>query len=320
MKLDWDILLNDNSTHFPKTLFFEESTAARFRYGINTELQYCLFFRLPPDIRDTPAEPVTMANISLAEEIIEGHPTLILTLLNDNSKNLFSDLIISLVSQTSKVEDRLIKAAFIRLCNEWFELFDPLASGLNRQELQGIFAELCFLRYLLTESGSSADHILSSWKGPFGKGHDFELGEHLFEVKSIAENNPLVHISSEYQLDYLAGQHLFLVVYTFSSLPTGGITIDDIVQEITGILLSRTRINMTLFWTALCKTGLSSANLSDYDGHIFSIKSLSSYTCQPDDFPSVKRTNLPDAVRNVKYEIALSGLTLYEIDDITAYI
>src|ERR1044072_1982871 len=134
---------------FPRTLFFEAPNTERFRYGINEQLQYCLFFRFPAATDMRPAEPQIMASLSLTEEIVEGHPTLILTLLNDTLKPLFTDLIVSLVDKTVHEAAHISKAGFLSLCNEWFELFDPSSTALSRYELQGIVAELYFLKFLL---------------------------------------------------------------------------------------------------------------------------------------------------------------------------
>lgn len=320
MKLDWDKLLTDPGHQFPKTLYFEDSTASRFRYGIDEQLQFCLFFRFPLAQRSRLVEPVAMANITLAEQTIEGKPALVLTLINEGSKNLFGDLILSLVSQTADIEDQFIKDKFIQLCNEWFGLFDPLTGRLHKTDLQAIFAELYFLEYLLASSQFTVNEVLNSWKGPFGKSHDFVLGENLFEIKSIVESISLVHISSEYQLDYLNGENLFLLVYAFVSVPVDGMIIRELVDKVAVLLRSYTGVNMNLFWTALGKAGLTSNNLADYDDFKFRIKNLKIYNCISEDFPSLKRSLLPDAVRNVKYELALSSIKRFEIDDISAYI
>lgn len=319
MQLQWDILYKDNST-FPRLLQFGEFADDRFRYGINDQIQHCLYFHFPLMSNNWPIEPIKMANLSFEESLINGKSTLILTLLNDNLKNQFSDLILSIVSQTRVVDDKSAKLQFIALCNEWFEMFDPLPIQLNRFELQGIFAELIFLRYLLKQSDLMFNSVLESWKGPFGKGNDFELGEQLFEIKSIIEGLPLVKISSEFQLDYLNGQKLHLVVYKFFSKPKEGTTISFLVNEIADILRSQIGTRMNLFWTALSKTGLSGNNIHEFDNQLFQLQGQLYYNCNSIDFPSLRRSLLPEAIRNIKYEIALSGIEHFKLTDLKPFI
>lgn len=319
MKLNWEILLKD-SGRFPRTLFFEIQGTEKFRYGVNELLQHCLYFQFPPTTNTRPLDPLIMTNLSLVEEIVEGNPTLVLTLLNESSKNLFSDLIISLVDQSKNETSNSAKARFISLCNEWFELFDPLFSTLNRLELQCIAAELSFLRFLLENSSSPYNYILSAWKGPFGKAHDFELANNHFEIKSKTENFPNVHISSEYQLDFFSDEQLLLVVYEFNIDYSNGFTIHALIQDIVLILRSNTGTSMKLFWAALSKAGLKESEIEQYNSYTFNISKVSYYTCNNEVFPSLRSSRLPEAIRNLKYDLNLNQIQDYLIYDITPFI
>lgn len=322
MELRWDILINDDS-RFPRLLYFGEFKDERFRYGVNEELQYCLYFNFESKPGNIPVETLRMANITLEEKIENGIPALILTLQNDSEtvRNLFNDLIVSIVNQTRNVSASSAKSAFITLCNEWFELFDPLSGQLTREDLQGIFAEVRFLKYLLQSSKFTPNEILSSWKGPFGKGHDFELGDNHFEIKSVSEAKPVVSISSEYQLDYLEGQKLFLGVCQFSKANPDAISLSQEISEITGFLRSVTGSNLQIFWTALSKTGLNNSNIHNYDDYTFYVNTISWYNCTATDFPSICRSDgLSDAIRSVRYDLALSNIQIFLTPDITPFI
>jgi hypothetical protein len=319
MKLHWDIVLNDDS-RFPRLLFFGDFIDERFRYGINDQLQYCLYFNFEANGRNIPADPLIKANLSLEEKMEKGKPALVLTLLNDNAKNLFSDLIISIVSEVRLIEPSLAKAGFIALCNEWSELFEPLTGKLSKTHLQGIFAELYFLRYLLINSKIVYNDILTAWKGPFGKGHDFELGDSHFEIKGVAEFKTFVQISSEYQLEHLEGQKLFLGVLEFGSDLKMQITLTDLVSEIAGILRSVTGTIMSQFWIPLGKTGLNYSSLQEYNYYLFEVKSATFYDCTSPDFPALKRSTIIDPILNVRYDLALIGLQKFIINDITPFI
>ena len=319
MTLQWEILLKDESP-FPRLLFFSDLNDDRFRYGVNNNLQCCLYFHLNPSRVNVPIESVIKQNLSLEEKTEKGKQVLVLTLLNDYARNQFSDLILSIVSQARKFDRAVAKSGFITLCNEWFELFEPLATQLSKNDLQGIFAELTFLKNLLTHSRLPINDILSSWKGPYGKGHDFELDDHHYEIKGISEFKTSVTISSEFQLDFLDGQYLFLVVIEFANEAVNQITLTELVGEITTILRANTGTNMNLFWMALQKTGINYISLRDLDQHRFAVKNTTWYDCTDPEFPALKRSKIQDAIRSVKYELALNNLQVHEIENITPFI
>jgi hypothetical protein len=221
------------------------------------------------------------------------------------------------VSQTREIKSGSVKAGFISICNDWFDLFEPLTGQLSHSDLQGIFAELSFLKYLLANSRLPDNDILAAWKGPYGKGHDFELGENHFEIKSITEFKQTVKISSEYQLDWLEGQNLLLGVSEFGGAKSEQITIGCLVSEITTTLRAVTGIKINLFYAALNKTGLDQNALDDYNHHTFAIVSTRWYNCTQPGFPALKRSSLPDAVRDIKYEFALGSIKQYLTDELT---
>lgn len=320
MKLNWDLLLNDDA-QFPRTFFFEDAASQRFRYGINEQLQYCLYLHLPSSLINEPMEPVVLANVSLVEEVKDRQNTLVLTLLNENCKNLFGDLIVSIVTQASILEDKNVKRGFIALCNEWFDLFDASLSKLSREDVQGIFAELIFLRHLLVHSMLPYNEIVLSWTGPYGKGHDFEIADNHFEVKGIADHKHTVQVSSEYQLDFMRGQKLLLVIYSFtSSLATTGSPLSELVMEIAGLLRNKTGPGIKAFWTALRKIGVNNNNLREYDHYLFTVTGRRYFDCTSFDFPSIRRSSIPDAISNVKYQLAITDLAPHEENDLSRYL
>lgn len=319
MKLQWDILLNDDSP-FPRLLFFGEFPDERFRYGIDAQMHYCLHFYFGQASGNIPVEPQLRANISLEEKTEEGKPALVLTLLNDNARDKFSDLIVSIVDQTRNVKPASAKSAFVSLCNEWFELFEPMSGQLSLPSLQGLFAELHFLKMLLENSKHTPNDILAAWKGPFGKGHDFELGDNHFEIKSTAAFKQLVTISSEYQLDFLTGQQLLLGVFEFGEMTAAAVTLSQIIDSIAAILRAVTGSKLHTLWTALSKAGIDYKTIQQYDHHSFVIRHSAWFDCTAEGFPSIKRADLSDAVRSVKYDLALGNIREFAISDISPFI
>ncbi len=315
MRLNWELLYNDNSDFFPRMLSFEQKDNSRFRYGVNERLEHCLFFYFNPNPANSVIEPVKLANISLHEIVAGGKPALVLTLLNSNLKNLFDDLIISMVNHYISIS-AVSKKDIIALCNEWFELFEPSYNSLSTGDLQGIFAEVYFLQFLLQNSGSDVNMILQSWQGPYGTGHDFELGNNLFEVKSRKQGFSTVRISSEYQMDYLSGQNLFLVVCDFSEENGDGTSISQLILDTVSAIRTHSGANINLFWTALGRLKLGYSNLDDYNKILFSLTSANAYNCCDPVFPSIRRSGIPDSIRKVKYELALDSLPSLKLSEL----
>lgn len=315
MKPDWQILLSDTGDQYPKTLYFELEGAQSFRYGIDGTGGFCLFFTFELNERNKKIDPVELAKIKLSEELIDHKPTLVLTLLDGSLLSQFSDLILNIVSEVLIAEGNK-KSKFIQICNEWFELFEPASGFLSRQELQGIFAELAFLKHLLENSSLTFNDILLSWKGPFGKGHDFELNNNNnFEIKSTNDGVSFVHISSEFQLDGFNGQRLLLIVYRFLASPQTGISIRQLIEEIHLLLKTQVGIKMNLYWNAIAKTGLVISALETYDSQIFQINTMSVYDFSDVNAPAIKRSELSDAIRNVRYDLSLPDIGRFLLND-----
>lgn len=304
---NWEILLNDSSERFPKTLFFEPDAAQEFRYGLDAERRYCLFFTFPQRPDDRPAEPVTLDKIMLKEEIVERRACLVLTLLDSVLLSRFSELLTDIVSEvTSSLSDR--KETFLRVCNDWFELFNPAPGGLSRQDLQGIFAELSFLRELLS-GDITAGEAVAAWKGPFGSSHDFEFSsDYCFEIKSTAGLTSQVHIASEFQLDHAAGQILTLVLKRYSPRSPEGQTVRAIAEEILQQLRKGLSAHVRLFRKALARTGFDIHDPGQYDMHLFEETETMLYDCTAAGFPALRRSDLPAGVRDVSYSLTLQLL------------
>ncbi|OJV16412.1 MAG: hypothetical protein BGO21_26305 [Dyadobacter sp. 50-39] len=319
MQLFWEVLYNDGGP-FPRLLEFGEFSDSRFRYGIDEEGRHCLFFQFSQRSHNVPIDPVVKANLSLIEKGINGRQTLILALSNQKLENLFNDLIGSVVSAVRKESGGSDKLSFIAVCNDWFDLFDSLTGELSMADLRGIFGELYFLKSLLNSTRHSPEDVVSAWKGPFGKGHDFELGDKHFEIKSISEGKSIVKISSEYQLGFLGGEKLFLVVYEFHRPEESHTTLASLIDDITKILKGASVGRISGFWTALAKAGISHGNLDKYGDIGFGIKAVFVFNCSKESFPAITRTSLPDAVKNVTYDLALGGLTPFLVEDLASQI
>lgn len=312
MDLLWDSLYTDKSD-LPRVLFFEELSGGYFRYGLDKDLNRSLFFQIPDNSNICFVAPVLLANIKLEEVQIEGNEHLALILLNGDFNALFDDLIKDMVEQTKEVPIPDLKSSFVSLCSKWFEFLQPGLNALSDQQLKGLFAELSFLNYLIDNSVYSYNDILESWKGPYGKGHDFELGINHFEIKGIDEFKNVVRISSEYQLDYLSGQTLTLVVSRFTNSSIEQFTIHDIINEIFELLRSRPGTNIKLFWNALNKAGLNILKLHEFDSSKFFINSIEYYCVSTSEFPGITRNSLSDNIMSVSYELSLINLEAFKL-------
>jgi hypothetical protein len=315
MKLDWSAL-NDDISVLPRILYFEEFPDPAFRFGLDEFFRKALFFTIPLKESDISFKKTEMANVSLEQRTIEDCQNLVLTLKEDQFSDQFDDLIIDIVWQCSQTEDNGKKDFFISLCNKWFEFLQPAHVRLSSSDLKGIFGELTLLNDLLDSPDFDTNCILDSWKGPFGKGHDFELGQLHIEVKSIESSLDLIHISSEYQLDFLEGQRLVLCVMNFSNNPYSSQSVSDLVNTIITKLRSKSGVDIGKYYSALRKTGLSLNDMNQYDSDRFFVSCRYYYDSSLEGFPSIRRINLADDLLSVNYSLSTAKLEKYQLTEL----
>ena len=212
-----------------------------------------------------------------------AHKKAVLLRLNDNNFfDLFDDLILSVANHISNVSDnseypKELFSTFFK----WANFFDDCHNEMLRPNVvQGIWGELFILLQLLLKADSVLlyDDILSSWKGPYRKGHDFETDEIDIELKTKEITKQSVNISSEYQLEENHSKHLELSVLSVKSDTNNGTSLNDLFLNIKEIV-QKGNGDLSILLAALGEVKLSPSNIPKYENFKFTALELVTYSC-----------------------------------------
>lgn len=283
--------------------------------GYNDESSRCLILSLPEkNLVDIIGEHKEYISIEYFDESMH----VIIRLKNDNFYDLFNDLIISLYQRIkSIVSPGEAASQFILFYHKWSEFFtNPQSSILSLDEVKGLFGELFILRNLLDHSSAaSINEVLSSWVGPYNKGHDFVHDFFDVEVKTKITTKADVKISSEFQLDPDFDKGLYLTVVSVDLNTENSGSIRDLVAEIRDLVILKFG-DESIFLRALNQKNLTINNLKDYDNFRFEVKSIVRYDCKNDDFPKLTVKNIAPELSKLTYTLRVSSLDSFITESI----
>ena len=189
------------------------------------------------------------------------------------------------------------------------DFFSNPNKSLSDSEEQGLCGELLYLKTLIENSGQ--ENVLY-WLGPNKNKRDFVFEKNAVEVKStLNQTETSITISNENQLDNKNLDELLLVVYIMEKNPNGSINVINCANEVLS-LLTDVQYNK-IFISKLLQMNV---NINDY-------KNRNSYTCQQikkykitDDFPCLRKSNIPSVIFNVKYKLNLNSLGSFLVDEV----
>lgn len=245
-----------------------------------------------------------------------GRQRLVLALEREVDRDLFEGLCRTLASSlehaTDSASSLAVSLAHIR---RWKAFLSGKSQHLSIEEVRGLFAEIVFLTELI-DRRMSCTSAVEAWLGPERSHQDFIFGNTAVEVKSLsgAERSSL-RISSEDQLESL-NDLLFLRVYRLSSLAdaSGARSLNEIIAAVQIRLDEADAIEA--FDRKLVAHGY--APLPDYDKPRFVVSDVRNYyVC--DDFPRLMRSQLPEGVAKVAYDIKLEAIASYQCDDAAVF-
>lgn len=244
---------------------------------------------------------------------VEEEKTRVLAVILDDYKkrDVFSRLCFDLIDNTSKCDTD--EDAFLAVCmrlKKWQSLLSSRRSGLlSRSEIQGLFAELYFIKETAESFSGMLSQLINCWEGPDYLQHDFIIGDKAIEIKSLSgKDKHRVPISSEDQLQ----SHLndfFLCIYLLAetSSEKTGKSLNRLVAEIREYI-EDTEI-LEIFEHKLATAGY--LDISDYDIPYFSVTGRYEYRIKP-DFPKIVPDMLPHGVDSVKYSVNLAAIEKFK--------
>ena len=234
---------------------------------------------------------------------------LIIKLEKHVDQDLFFSLCNSLIEALAEVSDSTAGVAVtLSHIKRWKSFMaGRKANVLTAEEVRGLFSELVFLKDMVS-NGISAKTALNAWQGPEDSHHDFTYSNIAVEIKSLSgkERNSVI-ISSEDQLEML---HENLYLKTYRLVETEGInasmSLNDLVKH-TECLMNEAEDYEKLS-SKLAKAGYIELRL--YDTPRFTVAGERAYRVE-NGFPRLVRSQLPDGVARVRYEIELEKISSF---------
>jgi hypothetical protein len=215
------------------------------------------------------------------------------------------------IAERSKRGESVEAAAIIAIesLRDWALLLKRKAkTGLNRNEVIGLWGELSSLEALLAAKPSNEYQIVHGWRGPNGDQRDIGFNRNRIEIKTQLSTRSLVlKISSLDQLDE-KGDCLTVILNRIS--PSGqGISLASLILRIEERLDSN-RSAKSEFERKI--------ELAEFDPNlevckeIFALDDRVLYSVK-DNFPKLIPGNVPQGIKSAEYEISGSAISRFQI-------
>lgn len=251
-------------------------------------------------------------NVDLRRLDTTASQSLVMTLEKHVDKDLFMGLCETLIASLQPVTD---SATALSVALAHIKRWKAFLAGrksrlLSAEEIRGLFSELLFLRSLY-QNHLDERAAMEAWGGPDGAHQDFIFGNTAVEVKSLSgRERSTVRISSEDQLEALCDE-LFLMIYRLSDMPDSdrSLSLNGLVHLIERELTDVTAIEELP--KRLASYGY--VEMREYDKPEFLVTAQHAYRVA-DGFPRLVRSDLPDGVVRLGYEIELEKIVAFECD------
>lgn len=240
------------------------------------------------------------------EQRRDGRYAISFTLTDASREEVFFTLAADIIAfsqpaQTPKTSIVAVKKRY----TAWQRLLDHGRSAhLSKEAQKGLFAELLFLRKIIERGMASVDAV-AGWVGPEAADQDFVYPDGWHEVKAVGIASASVTISSLEQLA-CEGEGELVVYRIDSCAPAypGALTLRALVQGV------RSWMNDSIEALDIFEMKLADAGYLDgavYEINHFYVAHISHYQVR-EDFPRLRRADVPREVLNAIYQLDLPGL------------
>jgi len=273
----------------------------------------CLLLFIPKDII---VKLIGTNKQKLHLDYIKDKNIVIIKLFNLDYLDLFNDLILSLYSKINNISDpNLYSKELILSFYKWADFFeDKIDSKLSFDEIKGLIGELFALKEFM-KNASDTNSLLESWRGPYDTSNDFVFDSKNIEVKTRDELKSTIRISSEYQLEKEFDKGLELLVVTVKIDLIKGASIHDLLTEIAS-LVRKALGDLSILYKALNQKGLTVDSSKEYNNYKFEILQTNLFDCNRPGFPKLSKSNVPKEITHIKYDLRISALDNYLINEI----
>jgi hypothetical protein len=176
--------------------------------------------------------------------------------------------------------------------------------------VKGLLGELLFLEYLLQKPLYCNNETLNGWKGPYNDEKDFFINGFAIEIKTISTASEEIRISSEYQLEKVADKNLYLGIMELNE-SSSGFCLQDKFLHIREIITTNS-LDISILLNALRENGINQMNITKYNNYKFEFNKMEIYDATTIQFPSIVKSNISSAIKNVGYNIVISSIQKFK--------
>lgn len=273
--------------------------------GLDEQSHYALEFR--GDFK--PSCIKSSHSIGIKQYTNEDFSAIIFYLADPEMLDNFCVFCEDIINSTQSITD--CKGGYNVLINRfysWKKMFQTKRSILNQYEIMGLIGELLFLKKFMFPT-YGVNLSLQAWSGRDLTHKDFSLDNYWYEVKAMSIGKPSVKISSLEQLSsFNEGE---LAIYSLEQMSSAydGISLNKLATSIINTLIGDE--NKDSFIRTLIESGFTFD--SAYDEFVYEVVSLERYRVD-NTFPKLTRKDVIDAISKVQYEILISEIQTYKIE------
>lgn len=237
----------------------------------------------------------------------DGRKAVCYSLMDDTETDIFyrfcEDIFESTKNSTKENGLKIINNRW----NRWINMFkNPHPLIMGEKEIRGLIGELVFLRDFMFDK-YSIEKSIAAWMGPKSSHKDVEIDGTWYEIKTCYQSSKSITISSIEQLDSNQEGHLCIVeLENTNRYVTGNLTLNNLVSQIFDMILDEE--TKQEFMKKVTEVGYS--YFEEYDNYIYFCKSINKYLVN-DEFPRLRKENLPKEVATVSYELLIPNLKEY---------
>jgi hypothetical protein len=231
---------------------------------------------------------------------------LLITLANQQHRDIFSALCEDLISNVAQISDeKILVRELINRFEKWKALFEKAGlQGLTLEEQRGLYGELFFIRKWFSTT-DNLGRCIKAWVGPGQSVRDFQIEDWALEVKTTHGNNhQRVSVSSERQLDTSTLSNVYLFHLSMDVQQSTGETLVDIIEAVKADLQNDLPA-LSDFNFKLLEAGYYNQHQNLYTDKGYHIRQENVYHVSG-NFPRIEESELRDGVGDVKYSIILS--------------
>jgi hypothetical protein len=283
----------------------------RFWVSADLDKKIMLFVHEIGEINLKVLENIDKLEITI-DRSFAGATRLCCTLVEDDCdlKDKFSIVAKDIAYSCSKFSgNELLTNVQLRI-KSWASFLKPSRTGLTNSEYVGFWGELyIFYQYLLKLH--SAKNAVRFWLGPEGKKQDITLNSVAIEIKtSMSGDSQTIKISSIDQLEKITPSLFLIHLIASPSVDEYGFSLLELYELSLRKVQYDTEIE-TYFLNKVSKL-FGKANNEQLNSSI-SIISENMFSIT-EDFPVLRRKDIPLAINNVNYEIQLSEINKFKSD------